>query len=236
MTDIHPGKRAAAERAVADVLDGALIGLGTGSTAGLFVHALGLRVRAGLRVMAVPTSVHTANLARAEGIPLTTLEDHPTLDLAVDGADAISPDLDLVKGLGGALLREKIVASAARRFVVIADDGKLVQSLADVPRVPVEVVAFGWSRTAAALSAMGLDPLRRSLPNERTEPFVTDGGNYILDCRIPHPARDIAPRIKATTGVVDHGYFLAMASIALVGSSDGSVRVISRSASSVTAG
>lgn len=227
MDDAQRGKEAAARHAAGLVEDGMLVGLGTGSTAALFVHALGERVRAGLRMQGVPTSESTARLAAAEGITLTTLEQHPRLDLDVDGADAVDPALNLLKGLGGALLREKIVAAAAARFVVIADESKLVAALSAAPLVPVEVIPFGWTRTAAALAALGAQVTRRARPDAAGEPFVTDGGHYVLDCRfadLSDPAATAA-RIKLLTGVVDHGLFIGMASEAIVGAADGSVRV-----------
>ena len=145
------GKEAAARYAAGLVEEGMVVGLGSGSTAALFVRALGERVRAGLRIVGVPTSQTTADLARAQGISLTTLEEHPHLDLDVDGADAVDPALNLLKGLGGALLREKIVAAASTRFAVIVDESKLVTALSQTPLVPVEVIPFGWLRTMAAL-------------------------------------------------------------------------------------
>src|SRR5579875_3552714 len=149
------GKIAAARYAAGLVEDGMIVGLGSGSTAALFVEALGERVRAGLRVTGVPTSQATEQLARGLGIALATLEEYPRLDLDVDGADAVDPALNLLKGLGGALLREKIVAAAAARFVVIVDASKVVDALATAPLVPVEVIPFGWTRTRAALEELG---------------------------------------------------------------------------------
>ncbi len=230
MDGAHAGKLAVARYAAGLVEDGMLVGLGSGSTADLFVRALGARVRAGLRVVGVPTSEATARLAQDEGLTLATLEQQPRLDLDVDGADAVDPALSVIKGLGGALLREKIVAAAASRFVVIVDDSKLVASLSAAPLVPVEVVMFGWTRTAAALAALGAEVTRRPRRDAPEEPFVTDGGHYILDCRfhdLADPA-ETAARIKAITGVVEHGLFIGMASEALAGAADGSVRVLRR--------
>lgn len=228
MDDAQRGKEAAARYAAGLVEDGMLVGLGSGSTAALFVYALGERVRAGLRVYGVPTSDATAQLARAEGIALTTLEEHPHLDLDVDGADAVDPALNLLKGLGGALLREKIVAAASARFAVIADESKLVAALIEKPLVPVEVIPFGWSRTASELERLGAVVTRRARRDAPSEPFVTDGGHYVLDCRfadLADPAA-VAASIKALTGVVDHGLFIGMASEAIVGLADGNVRVL----------
>jgi ribose 5-phosphate isomerase A len=222
------GKEAAARHAATLVEDGMVLGLGSGSTAALFVRALGERVRAGLRVVGVPTSLATERLAAAEGIALATLEEYPRLDLDVDGADAVDPALNLLKGLGGALLREKIVAAAAARFVVIVDASKVVDALAATPLVPVEVIPFGWTRTRAALEGLGALVGRRMQRDAPDEPFVTDGGHYVLDCRFadfPDPAMTAA-QIKALTGVVDHGLFIGMATEAVVGGADGSVRVM----------
>src|SRR5579871_1154168 len=219
MTDAQRGKEAAARYAATLVEDGMRLGLGTGSTATLFVRALGARVRGGLRVVGVATSVATENEARAEGITVSTLEETPLLDLAIDGADAVDPSLNLLKGLGGALLREKIVAAAAARFIAIVDEGKLVDALARAPLVPVEIIPFGWRRTQAVIEELGAAAARR--PNRETaaEPFITDGGHYILDCRfsdLSDPSA-VAARLKSVTGVVEHGLFIGMASAALVG-------------------
>lgn len=228
MQDLDRGKEAAARYAAALVEDGMVVGLGTGSTAALFVSALGARVRQGLRIIGVPTSEATERLARSEGIAVTTLEDRPAVDLDVDGADAVDPSLNLLKGLGGALLREKIVAAAATRFAVIVDEGKIVSSLAEAPLVPVEVIPFGWSRTALALQRLGARVARRQCPDTPDAPVVTDGGHYILDCRFDNLSDPLATagRIKALTGVVEHGLFIGLATEAIVGAADGSVRVL----------
>ncbi len=208
-----------------------VVGLGSGSTATLFIRALAERVRAGLEVVGVPTSEASEHLARAEGIPLTTLEDNPRLDLDVDGADAVDPALNLIKGLGGALLREKIVARAAARFVAVVDESKVVESLTQLSLVPVEVVPFGWSGTWAALEELGASPtMRRTSAEPGAPPFVSDGGHDILDCRfadISDPG-GLAARIKALTGVVEHGLFIGMAGEAVVGRDDGTVTILRR--------
>jgi ribose 5-phosphate isomerase A len=221
-------KEAAARYAAGLVEDGMVVGLGTGSTAEPFVHALGQRVRAGLRILGVPTSKATERLSRSKGIPLTTLEERPQLDIAVDGADAVDPALNLLKGLGGALLREKIVAHAAARFLVIVHEAKLVGALTEAPLVPVEVVPFGWSRTKAELEGLGATVTRRESRNGQHGPFVTDGGHYVLDCRfadLSDPAT-MAAQIKALIGVVEHGLFIGMADTVIVGAANGSVRVL----------
>ncbi len=213
-------KQQVAEAALHLVEDGMLVGLGSGSTAELFVRALGARVADGLRVRCVATSRRTEAAARAAGIELIDLDGF--LDLAVDGADAVEREtLAAIKGLGGALTREKIVAAAARTFVLIVDTTKVVDRLSDafdrVP-VPVEVLPFGWKLTAHRLSDLGTPVVR-----ERDgAPLVTDNGNMILDLYQPVVARpdELAASIDAITGVVEHGLFLDMAASAIVGSPD----------------
>ncbi|WP_417668087.1 ribose-5-phosphate isomerase RpiA [Roseibium sp.] len=218
-------KRLAAERAVQDVEDGMKIGIGTGSTAEHFVRALGARVRDGLKVIGVPTSERTHQLAQSEGIALTTLDDAPELDLTIDGADEIDPNLVLVKGGGGALLREKIVAAASGRMIVIADDSKLVDMLGIFP-LPIEVNAFGLGATTKAIEAcLAENDLSGDLVlrGGQDHPFVTDGGHYIIDAhlgKIPHPAC-LAEDLAAIPGVVEHGLFIGLATKAYVAGPDG---------------
>jgi ribose 5-phosphate isomerase A len=221
-------KRAAAEAAVALVEDGMLLGLGTGSTMVFAVDALGRRVREqGLRVRGVATSVRTEEQARALGIPLTDFASVSALDLAIDGADEVEAGtLRLIKGLGGALLREKIVAEAARRFVVVADAGKVVARLGERAPVPVEVVRFGHEVTARRLSELGGAPVLRSGSDKA--PFVTDNGNLIYDCHTGPvaDARAFGAALKGIAGVVESGLFLDGVEQAIIGESDGSVRVL----------
>src|SRR5437660_9574994 len=210
--DIDSQKRAAAARALEFVEPGMRLGLGTGSTARHFVELLAERMRAGLRIVAVPTSETTRRDAERCGVPLTSLEETPSLDLTVDGADEIAPDLSLIKGGGGALLREKIVAQASTRMVVIADESKWVPMLGRFP-LPVEVVPFGLAATrraveaaAAAAGCPGPALLRRGKDGHA---FVTDGGHWILDAsleRIPRPQL-LAERLAVIPGVVEHGLF-----------------------------
>lgn len=227
MMDYEWQKREAAAAALAEVQDGMVLGLGTGSTAAIFVDLLGARVRAGLRVIGVPTSERTAEQARRLGVPLAELGDHPALDLVVDGADEVATgSLALVKGLGGALLREKLVALLGRRMVVIVDEGKLVAQLGRGP-VPVEIVAFGASTTLARLRDAGAGPELRPGPNGTL--YRTDGGNLIADCRFP-PIADPAAlhaRLKALTGVVETGLFPGLASRVIVGA-PGGPRILDR--------
>lgn len=211
-------KRQVGERACDLVEDGMTLGLGTGSTATYLLYGLAARLRDGrLRdISGVPTSARTAALARDLGIPLTTLTEHPALDLALDGADEIDPHIDVIKGLGAALLREKIVAAAARRFVIIGDSSKLVATLGDHTHVPVEVIPFGAGPCARKLALLGCVPVLRRLPNGY--PLTTDEGNHILDCQfspIADPA-GLAAAISAITGVVEHGLFLGMAEAAII--------------------
>jgi len=212
-------KRAAARRAVEFVASGTVIGLGSGSTVRHVLDLLGERLASGVvrGVAAVPTSEDTAARCRALGIPLTTLDEHPRLALAIDGADEVGPRLDLIKGLGGALLREKLVAGAAERFVIVADASKRVRKLGTRAPVPVEVVPFGWSTHLPFFVKLGAEPALRRTADRR--PFVTDEGNYIVDCRflrgIPDPpvlARALARR----PGIVEDGLFLGMADAALI--------------------
>jgi ribose 5-phosphate isomerase A len=208
------------------------IGLGTGSTARHFVELLAERVRAGLDIVAVPTSEATRRDAERLGIPLTSLDETPELDLTVDGADEIGPDLSLVKGGGGALLREKIVAHASERMIVIADESKWVSALGRFP-LPIDVIPFGLAATrraveAAAVAAGCPGPalLRRGKDGHA---FVTDNGHWVLDAaleRISDPKR-LADRLSAIPGVVEHGLFVGLAQAVVLGGADG-VRVIER--------
>jgi len=201
------------------------LGLGSGSTAAHFVRLLGERVARGLRVVGVPTSGRTELVAREVGVPLTTLDETPELDLDVDGADEIGPSLALIKGGGGALLREKIVANASRRMIVIADAEKHVAALGAFP-LPLEVIPFGLKATRHAIeSAAGKLGLGGPIALRAKEgaPFVTDNGNYILDAsfgRIPDPEA-LADRLDGIPGVVEHGLFLGYVDRALIASPGG---------------
>ncbi|GMV81893.1 MAG: ribose-5-phosphate isomerase A [Planctomycetota bacterium] len=220
--DLEALKAQAAKQAAAHIQSGMIVGLGTGSTSKYLVDELGRRLKEeGLKITGVPTSERTAAQAKSLGIPLATLEEKPKLDVAVDGADEIElGTLDLVKGAGGALLRERLVEAAAARFIVIADETKKVEKLGTKFRVPVEVVRFGWKSTFSRLEALGVKPERRETNGQ---PFITDEQHYILDCATgPIPdARKLAAQIKALAGVVDHGLFIGMASICYVAGSKG---------------
>jgi ribose 5-phosphate isomerase A len=225
-------KRMAAARALEEVRDGMRLGLGTGSTARHFVDLLGEKVRAGMRVVGVPTSEATRVQAEACGIALTTLDDIDRLDLTVDGADEIDPALDLIKGGGGALLREKIVAAASDRMIVIADDTKWVDVLGRFP-LPVEVIPFGLAATrrgiAKAFAQCGVSGqmVLRMQPDGHV--FVTDGGHWIVDSHLGRieDAPRLAGLLGAIPGVVEHGLFTNLASVAVLAGGQG-IRVIER--------
>lgn len=216
-------KRLAGDAAARRIESGQRVGLGTGSTTKFFLEALSGRIRAGEieRVSGVPTSLRTERLARALEIPLIDLDETSTLDVAVDGADEIDPSLDLIKGLGGALLREKIVAAASRYFIVIADESKLVSRLGERSPVPVEVLEFGWKATRDCLAALGCSPVLRA--PEDAPPFRTDQGNYVVDCRFDSidDAAQLAGELDDIPGVLGHGLFLGMANEAIVGTPHG---------------
>lgn len=224
--DRDASKRQAAMAAVAMVRDGMVVGLGTGSTAAFAIDGLIARVRDGLRIVGIPTSERSAKQARDGGITLTDFSHHPQLDLTIDGADEIAQgSLDLIKGLGGALLREKIVAAASARLVIVADAPKLVTRLGGTVPVPVEVVTFGWETTATRLSGLGANPILRMAADGSA--FRTDGGNLILDCHfglIADPVQ-LEQDLSATIGVVETGLFIGMAATALVATPDGIVRL-----------
>jgi ribose 5-phosphate isomerase A len=230
--DVEAQKRAAAARAIEFVRPGMRLGLGTGSTAAHFVDLLGERVRAGLDVVAVPTSEATRAQAERLGITLTTLDETPALDLTVDGADEIAPDLTLIKGGGGALLREKIVAAASAKMLVIADESKWVSMLGRFP-LPVEIAPFGATATrraveevTAAAGCPGPALLRKAANGHA---FVTDGGHWLLDAQLQRIADppDLAARLAAVPGVMEHGLFIGLARTAIVAGPDG-VRLIER--------
>lgn len=213
-------KQAAAEASLRFVKEGQIVGLGTGSTAAFAVELIGERVKAGLKIKGIPTSDRTQELAESLGIPLTTLEENPQLDITIDGADEFDPGLHLIKGGGGALLREKIIASASRQMVVIADSSKQVPVLGAFP-LPVEVVPFGEAVVVRKIQALGATVKRRIAHDGG--PYKTDQGNYILDCsfgQIPDPPA-LARQLDSMTGVMDHGLFINLATVVLVGKAGG---------------
>jgi ribose 5-phosphate isomerase A len=217
LTDEH--KQAAAEKALELVSDGMLIGLGSGSTAAFFVEGLGRLVAEGMKVRGVPSSRSTAEMAAALGIPIVT-ELVGQIDLTVDGADEVDPHLNLIKGRGGALFREKLVAAASKRFVVVVDESKLVKQLG-VGVLPVEVLPFLWRSTAERIAALGVSLVVRG--GEET-PYVTDNGNLILDLTVEGGIKDPAGfgvELKKVTGVVEHGLFVGMTDTVITADADG---------------
>jgi ribose 5-phosphate isomerase A len=220
-------KEEAAESAASELHDGMIVGLGSGTTATLAVAAIGKRVKEGLRIIGIPTSEKTADQARLLNIPLATLEEQPSINVTIDGADEVEEGkLNLIKGGGGNLLREKIVAVASARMIVVADSRKVVQHLGTFP-LPIEIVPFGWKSTAQRLEALGAHPKLRL--NAAGKTFLTDGGNYILDCAfgLIESPENLQTKLDNVVGVVEHGLFIGIASKALIGEADG-VRVLER--------
>lgn len=214
-------KLLSAKRAVEFISHGMNVGLGTGTTATMFIRELGKAVQGGLRIQAIASSDASAALAQQLGIPLTNFNDTPVLDINVDGADEVAPGLALIKGGGGAHLREKIVASAARQFIVVADESKVVETLGRHP-LPVEVIQLALPLVTLRLKDLGLNPVLRPARNA-TGPWITDEGNMILDCHcgsIPDP-EETAAEIRNIVGVVEHGLFLGMATLALIAGEHG---------------
>ncbi len=209
-------KEAAARASLKFVRDGNIVGLGTGSTAWFAIQYLGERVREGLKIRGIPTSVRSKEQAESLGIPLTTLDECPEIDVTIDGADEIDPALSLIKGGGGALLREKIVASVSRLMVIVADSSKQVPALGKFP-LPVEVIPFVQTLMAKKISALGASVKLRA--GARGKPFVTDEGHHILDCQFGQIADppSLARELDHMPGIVEHGLFIGMAGVALIG-------------------
>jgi len=220
-------KQLAAEKAVSFLEDGMTVGLGTGSTAYWAIEKIGEKVnREGWKIKAIATSVRSEEQARSLGIPIVDFASIASIDITIDGADEVNDQLQLIKGGGGALLREKIVATNSRQMIVVADESKWVSQLGKFP-LPVEVIHFGWERTFEKLQMLGCDPKRRM---NGTEPYLTDNGNYIVDCAfeeiVDPPALHEA--VNAITGVVDNGLFIHIASKLILGYQNGETRIISR--------
>lgn len=227
-SEIDRLKQAAATSAATQLQNGMIVGLGSGSTATLAVAAIGRRVQEGLEIIGIPTSEKTADQARHLGIPLSTLGEHSQIDVTIDGADEVElGTLNLIKGGGGNELREKIVASASSRLLIVIDDTKIVSQLGTHAKVPVEVAQFGWQATARKLTGLGAKPTLRLRPGGET--FITDGGNYILDCAfgpIQSPAA-LQRELDSVVGVIEHGLFIGMASQVLIGFPEG-VKTLNR--------
>ena len=213
-------KKQAALAALDEIRDGMVVGLGTGSTATHFIRGLGERVRSGLKVSGIPTSEESRRLAEEVGVPLTTFRNHPEIDVTVDGADEVSPQLDLIKGLGGALVREKIVAHASKRVIIVVDESKLVAKLGTKTVIPVEVLTLAAPRLILQLKELGGEAVVRE---KNGQPFVSDNGNTILDWKhglIDDPAV-LEKQLKSMTGVVDSGIFAGVADSVIVAASSG---------------
>jgi ribose 5-phosphate isomerase A len=218
-------KEIAAEAGAEQLENGMIVGLGSGTTSELALAAIGRRVAQGLRITGIPTSEKIAGLARGLGIPLATLAEHPQVDITVDGADEVETGtLNLIKGGGGNLLREKIVAASSARLVIVADESKVVRQLGLHWAIPVEVIPFGWQATASRLKRTGANPVLRVRDGQT---YITDGGHYILDCAYGpiHDARALQTRLDSTVGVVEHGLFIGMASEAIIGGAAGVTRM-----------
>jgi ribose 5-phosphate isomerase A len=210
-------------RAGADMVkDGDIVGLGTGSTARFAIERLGERVAEGLRIRGIPTSFESERLARKCRIPLMALDEAGTIDITIDGADEVDPRLDLIKGMGGALLREKIVASATRKQVIVVDGSKIVERLGTKAPVPVEVIPFGHAISARRLAALGCVPALRKAKDSNS-PFITDNANFIYDCRFDGiaDARKLESEIDAIPGVVESGLFIGMAHVVITATDKG---------------
>jgi ribose 5-phosphate isomerase A len=216
-------KRQAAEKAVEFVESGMVVGLGTGSTAVHAVNAIGRKLRDGQlqNIVAIPTSEATARNAEKWGIPLTIFDDHPTIDVTIDGADEVAPNLDVMKGLGGALLREKIVAIVSKKLIIVADDSKYVDRLATKAPIPIEVIPFAREPVTAFLESLGGRPVWRQ---QAGQPFITDEKNIIIDCFFAGGLGDAAAMARTLIeqpGIVEHGMFLGMAAQAIIAGRDG---------------
>ena len=212
-------KEVAARASIKYVGDGNIVGLGTGSTAAHAVRLLGERVSAGLKIRGIPTSVRTGNLAMAAGIPLTTLDEFQEIDVTIDGTDEFDPHLNLIKGGGGALLREKIIASASKQVVIIADSSKQVPVLGKFP-LPVEVIPFAEALVAKKIAQLGATTKVRQTADGK--PFITDEGHHILDCsfgQIPDPPA-LARKLSDMPGIVEHGLFIGLASVVVIAKGD----------------
>jgi ribose 5-phosphate isomerase A len=224
----EPEKELAGRAAAKLVNDGDIVGLGTGSTAYFAILALGERVRAGLKMVGVPTSNASGDLARSLGIPLSTLDQHPDLDIDIDGADEIDPQLNLIKGGGGALLREKVIAAASKKFVVVADSAKVVKHLGKFP-LPVEVISFGRAVVEKKIAGLGASVKWRTRADGSA--YITDNGNPILDCsfgKIEDPA-SLARALSGIPGVLEHGLFIGLATVALIGKENSVQEIIATS-------
>ncbi|UCE80328.1 MAG: ribose 5-phosphate isomerase A [Methanobacteriota archaeon] len=221
-------KEAAAREAAKYVEDGMVVGLGSGSTASMAIKLIGQKIKdEGMEIIGIPTSMASDLLGRAVGIRMGELDDHREIDLTIDGADEVDPRLNLVKGLGGALLWEKVVAASTKVEMIVVDDSKLVEHLCQKAPLPIEIVRFSHRTTARRLASLGCVPELRVADED--EPFVTDNGNYIVDCRFDRidDPKSMESRINAIPGVVENGLFIGLASKVIVSSADG-IRILEK--------
>jgi ribose 5-phosphate isomerase A len=219
-------KQVAGERAVEYVKDGMVVGLGTGSTVYFTIKRLGMMVSEGMEIIGIPTSISSENMAKESGITLSTLEEYPVIDVTIDGADEVDPNLDLIKGMGGALFREKIVAAASKMEVIVVDPSKMVDVLGTKSPLPVEISKFGWKNCQESLKEFGCEPKLR-MKGDRA--YLSDNGNHIIDClfeRIDDP-KDIELRINNIPGVVENGLFLGLTDIVVLGTEEG-IKLLSK--------
>ena len=214
-------KKLAGVEAVKHIEDGMIVGLGTGSTVEYTLRKLGELVRGGLKIQGIPTSVHTKRIAKEENIPLTTIEENPEIDVTIDGADEVDSNLNLIKGGGGALTREKIIAFNSKKVIIVVDDSKVVKCLGIDFALPVEVTKFGWPATKKTLEEFGCTVELRMIMED--EPFITDNGNYILDCefiKIDNP-EELHVNLNNIPGVVENGLFIGLVDEVIVGGKQG---------------
>ena len=212
-------KKLAGENAIQYIMDDMIVGLGTGSTTHFFIKKIGEEIKKGLDIIAIPTSRATEKLAKRLNIPLSSLTEYQNIDITVDGADQVDNELNLIKGGGGALLREKIVASCSKKLIIVVDESKIVKKLS-YP-LPVEVTPYGWETTIKKLEALGLNAVLR----KDKEIFVSDNGNFIIDCRYNRISRELETRINMVPGVIENGLFRDMADMVLVGTKKGVKKV-----------
>lgn len=226
--DVEKLKKLAAKKAVEYVSDGMVLGLGTGSTTRYAIEYIGEMVKNGAELVGIPTSIESERLAKALGIPLADISEYDEIDLTIDGADEIDPELDLIKGLGGALVREKIVASISKQEIIIADERKVVGYLGEKAPLPVEVVRFGYKNTLKKLRRLGAMTEVRMIGKEL---FVSDNGNYIIDCSFPEGITNkkvIEMEINNIPGVVENGLFINLATKTIIAKSDGNIEIRER--------
>jgi len=208
-------KKLAGEAAMHYIMDGMIVGLGTGSTTHFFIKKIGEEIKKGLDIISIPTSLTTEKLAKSLDIPLSNFSEYQTIDITVDGADQVDPELNLIKGGGGALVREKIVASCSKKLIIVVDESKMVKKLS-YP-LPIEVIPFGWETTLKKLEYIGLNPVIR----KDKEIFVSDNGNFIIDCQYKEITEELETRINMIPGVVENGIFRNMADEIVVGTKKG---------------